>query len=258
MPANPYDLVGSAAHTYAQVRPTYPTEFLSDLVTSAARAKQKSISQVQVCDIGAGTGKLTAQLAATGAEMWAVEPAADMRAEFMRELPDFPSTQLLATTAERTELSTAAFDLLTYGQCWHWLTAPEASAEAARILRPGGQIAIFFNQLDVRQGWVKRLSRIMRSGDVQRLDRPPQLELPGGETAFTALQLSYTVHIEPMTIEQIFALGTTRASWLRSTPENRQRMRENLRWYLEDHLGHAAPGRIGIPYISICWRAQRK
>ncbi|MDO5026090.1 MAG: class I SAM-dependent methyltransferase [Trueperella sp.] len=256
MAANPYETVGDAARAYTQVRPAYPPQFVTELVTAAARTKNTPISQVQVCDIGAGTGKLTAQVAATGAEVWAVEPAADMRTELSRELPDFPLARLLATTAEHTDLPTAAFDLLTYGQCWHWLSAPEASAEAARILRPGGQIAIFFNQLDVRQGWVKRLSRIMRSGDVHRLDRPPQLKFPDGSTAFTDPQLSYTVHIEPMTVEQIFALGTTRASWLRSTADNRARMRENLRWYLVDHLGHAAPGRIGVPYISICWRAQ--
>src|SRR3954470_12156443 len=51
----------------------------------------------RVLDLGAGTGKLTRQLAAVGADVVAVEPGDEMRAVLQRAVPD---VEALAGTAE--------------------------------------------------------------------------------------------------------------------------------------------------------------
>ena len=51
-------------------------------------------------------------------------------------------------TAEATGLEPAAFDLATAAQAFHWFDKPAALAEMARIVRPGGGIALFWNVRD--------------------------------------------------------------------------------------------------------------
>ena len=99
-----------------------------------------------------------------------------------------------ATTAEATGLDDASVDLVVYAQSWHWVDAGRAGAEAARILAPGGAIAAAWNQMDVSDPWVRRLTRIMRSGDVHRVDDPPAFG-----PAFTALRLHQVRWTDRMT-----------------------------------------------------------
>lgn len=241
---NPYQCLDDGGQTYIDVRPSYPDKLI-DLLQITEETK--------VLDIGAGTGKLTSQLLQRTAQVWAVEPAPEIADGFFRVLPEFPRTHFRSATGEDTGLGKQAFDVVTYGQCWHWLDAPAASREAARLLRAHGRIAIFFNQLDVSQPWVLQLTRIMRSGDVQKTTKPPQLTRD-----FTKPELELDYWVDPMSVDDIFRLGETRASWINSSPENRRRMRENLRWYLCEELGYDAQSTVSLPYQTQLWIAEKK
>ncbi|MFY9262611.1 MAG: class I SAM-dependent methyltransferase [Actinomycetaceae bacterium] len=266
MSINPFtEIVNS--FTYVDVRPGYPSSLVRTLIDDAGArndAGGHSTSPLTTADIGAGTGKLTQTLvtqasewqsgsANRSAQVYAIEPSTRMRAGFAQALPDFPASHLLATTAENTGLPDASCDLVTYAQAWHWLDPEATSVEAARIIRPGGLIAILFNQMDVSVPWVKRLTRIMRSGDVHRAHQPPQL---GPE--FTEPVLTQTSYIQHLTPAQVLELGTTRSSWIRSTPENRARMRANLEWYVFEQLGYRPENFVEIPYLVYCWIARRR
>ncbi len=239
---NPYEQIESGARNYIDVRPNYPEEIIDLLQIT---------SETVVCDIGAGTGKLTQQLWQRTKHVHAVEPAPTIRAGFQATLPEFPLSRLHHTTAENTQLPPAHFDLLTYGQCWHWLDWQAASIHAAQLLRENGKIAIIYNQFNVQIDWVLQLSRIMRSGDVQRFDKPPKVT-----SAFTPPVLYSTQWTQHLTVTEMFTLGTTRSSWIKSTPENRLKMRENLRWYLQDELGYNDTDTIALPYHTYLWLAE--
>ena len=83
-----------------------------------------------VVDLAAGTGKLTRELVRTGAEVIAVEPLAEMRAE----LP--PEATALEGTAEAIPLGDGSADAVTVAQAFHWFDAEPALAEIHRVLRP--------------------------------------------------------------------------------------------------------------------------
>ena len=250
---NPFARAGESTRAYIDVRPSYP-ESVVDLLGIGR--------DDLVLDVGAGTGKLTAQLAGRSDRVWAVEPSADMRAAFARALPDFPADRVLAGTGESLPVGASSVDVLVYGQSWHWLDERAAALEAERVVRPGGLVAILYNQLDVRQPWVHRLSRIMRSGDVHRADRAPDLRVPGHhghmERPFTEPSLHRTVWIDPLTVPQLYELGTTRSSWIKNSPAGRARMRANLEWYVTEHLGVPRDGVVGLPYQTHCWLARRR
>ena len=150
--------------------------------------------------------------------------------------------------AEETGLPNDVYDIVVFAQSWHWMDSDRAGLEAARILAPGGALAIVWNQMAVSIPWVHRLTRIMRSGDVHRPDRPPTLG--GGFAPMTLTQVAWEDHMTP---EEILTLGTTRSSYIRSSEAGRARMQENLRWYLYEHLGYAPGELVTIPYATLVW-----
>ena len=269
--ANPFMGEGGA---YASVRPAYPDEAVAALLASArsrggvtrgiepaagdpadspsvedapvvpAPAAPASSAPLRVADIGAGTGKMSELLVRAGAVVDAVEPSDAMRAQ----ASSVPGVTWHGGVAEETGLPDGAFDIVVFAQSWHWVDSELAGREAARILVPGGTLGIVWNQMDVSVPWVHRLTRIMRSGDVHRSDRPPT---PGG--GFAPMRLTQVTWEDIMTPEQILTLGTTRSSFIRSSQAGRDRMQANLRWYLYEHLGYTPGENVAIPYTTLVW-----
>ena len=138
---------GVAAADYERARPSYPPESIDIL-----RREIGVGAGARVCDLAAGTGKLTRLLVATGAEVVAVEPVPGMRDQLSEVLPEI---EVLDGTAEAIPFAGGVFDAVTVAQAFHWFKFDEALAEIRRVLRPGGGLAILFNQRDERHPWVK-------------------------------------------------------------------------------------------------------
>lgn len=245
---NPFVGEGGA---YDSVRPAYPDEAVAALIEAAQRARgADALGQggpLRAADIGAGTGKMSESLARAGLLVDAVEPSEAMRAQ----ASSIEGVTWHDGVAEQTGLPNDLYDIVVFAQSWHWVDSERAGLEAARILRPGGALGIVWNQMDVSIPWVHRLTRIMRSGDVHRPDKPPT---PGG--GFAPMTLTQVAWEDRMTPEQILTLGTTRSSYIRSSEAGRARMQENLRWYLYEHLGHAPGETVTIPYTTLVWLAR--
>ncbi|EJN46493.1 methyltransferase domain protein [Actinomyces sp. ICM39] len=242
---NPFVGEGGA---YDSVRPAYPDEAVAALVDAARRARGVEASgrddALRAADIGAGTGKMSELLARGGLLVDAVEPSEAMRAQ----ASPIEGVTWHDGVAEETGLPNDVYDIVVFAQSWHWMDPERAGLEAARILAPGGALAIVWNQMAVSIPWVHRLTRIMRSGDVHRPDRPPT---PGG--GFAPMTLTQVAWEDHMTPEEILTLGTTRSSYIRSSEAVRARMQENLRWYLYEHLGYAPGETVTIPYATLVW-----
>lgn len=200
-------------------------------------------------DIGAGSGKYTQVLAKLSESVEAVEPAANMVAEFTRDLPGIPIHQVQAE--EIGSVIGGQPQLLTYAQCWHWLDSGKASTAAAEVLHPQGQIAIVFNQLNVSFPWVKRLSRVMRSGDVHFPNRPPKLGLEFSPPILRLRQWGIS-----MTLADIYELGKTRSSYLRASVTGRKHLENNLRYFLETEMQLSPQRPVTIPYYTLTWVAK--
>ena len=246
---NPFVGEGGA---YNSVRPAYPDEAVAALVDAARRARGADASgrggPLRAADIGAGTGKMSESLARAGLLVDAVEPSEAMRAQ----ASPIEGVTWHDGVAEWTGLPNDLYDIVVFAQSWHWVDSERAGLEVERILAPGGALGIVWNQMDVSIPWVHRLTRIMRSGDVHRPDKPPT---PGG--GFAPMTLTQVAWEDRMTPEQILTLGTTRSSYIRSSEAGRARMQENLRWYLYEHLGYAPGETVTIPYTTLVWLGER-
>jgi len=99
----------------------------------------------RVLDLAAGTGKLTRQVLALGAEVVAVEPGDEMRGVLARVVPGIEAR---FGVAEEIPLPPGSVDAVTVGQAFHWFRQQEAFAEMHRVLRPGGGFGLLWNRWD--------------------------------------------------------------------------------------------------------------
>lgn len=126
---------------YLRFRPGYPPELLDCLQRNCGLTPQWVVA-----DIGSGTGLLTKIFLENGNRVFAVEPNAAMRAageEFLRGFAQLASRE---GRAEATGLEAHSVDLVAAGQAFHWFDRLRARAEFERILKPGGWIALVWNE----------------------------------------------------------------------------------------------------------------
>lgn len=125
---------------YVRARPGYPPQLPGVLMNQAALAPGDAVA-----DVGAGTGILTRMLLESGLRVRAVEPNAAMRAAADRLLGGRSGYASLAGRAEATGLPLASVKLVAVAQAFHWFDPALAREEFARILVPGGQVALIWN-----------------------------------------------------------------------------------------------------------------
>jgi len=142
-----------ASSTYASGRPGYPNE-----IDGWLRDTLGICSNKLVVDLGAGTGKFTARLVQTGAEVIAVEPVQPMLDELRRS---YPSVSAVEGNATRIPLGDESADALFCAQAFHWFASTETLDEIKRVLKPEGIFGLIWNIRDETSDWVAALSRIM-------------------------------------------------------------------------------------------------
>lgn len=150
------------AGEYEKGRPGYPTDAL-DLLARKCGIDEHSA----VVDIGAGTGKFTRLLFSLTPHVIAVEPVAAMRAAYAAA---FEGETVLDGTAEHLPLPDGSADVATVAQAFHWFDAEPALDGIARILRPGGWLALIWNTRDDRSPWTSQIGALMDrlAGDAPR------------------------------------------------------------------------------------------
>lgn len=125
---------GSVAEQYDRARPTYPGVVFDDLATLAALAPGS-----RVLEIGPGTGKATAELVRRGYRVTGVELSPEL-AKLARK--NVPAAEIEVGNFEEWEPAQADFDAVTAFAAFHWIAPELRFAKPARLLRPGGALAV--------------------------------------------------------------------------------------------------------------------
>jgi SAM-dependent methyltransferase len=127
------------ASDYAKFRTSY-----SDALFDAILAYAKTPAGGRVLDLACGTGLALLPYVRRGFGVIAVDVALAMMEEARRSLPPDARVEFRTGRAEALPVDDASVDLVSCAQAFHWFEPRAAFAECARVLVPGGALAIFW------------------------------------------------------------------------------------------------------------------
>ena len=184
---------------YLKGRPPYPEAVVDELERQGLQPGSL------VADIGAGTGAASLIFLRRGHRVIAIEPNEDMREAAIRLGID-----ARPGTGEDTGLPDACADLVLCAQAFHWMDQSRAWQEFQRIARPGGWIALLWNNR-VRTGspFLDQLERLLERfavEDVSRAERMDKRRWPG-------MQEAHFPHVHRVDFEALLARVTS-MSWM--------------------------------------------
>lgn len=160
---------GAVAENYERTRPGYPDRLVGDVL--------RLLPGPRIVELGAGTGQATTLFAArevglTRVELTCVEPDPDL-AMVLRDRCAGAAVTVLETTFEAWQPPAESFDGLISAQARHWVDEASRLARVARLLRPEGVVALFWNVDEWGGGAVHReIDDIYASHDLGDEDRP--------------------------------------------------------------------------------------
>ena len=235
----PYTAFADVAGAYERGRPGYPEEAVRWMVGTRPLA---------VVDLGAGTGKLTRALVALGHRVVAVEPLDEMRAELAAALP---AVHALQGSAEAIPLFDGAADVVTSAQAFHWFDHDNALPEIARILRPGGTLALVWNSRDDRDPWMARLSAIIGNETVEDWDVIPVLEEGG---LFGHVEKARFSLEQVLDRDRLLDLVLSRSYLAKLPPPERDPVLDAVGQLYDETAG---PDGVRLRYVTLCYRATK-
>jgi SAM-dependent methyltransferase len=201
-----------AAVEYDRGRPGWPPAILDLLPLS---------NDATVLDLGAGTGKLTRVLANRYASVIAVEPLDELRAILAERVPE---ADVRAGAAEHIPLADAEVDGVFAGQSFHWFANDVAMGEIARVLRPGGVLALLWNRSDdpspLPDAYRRRLSELHDERRPARIDEHILERFPFGQEHEESV-----AHEQVSSSDDVLAFAAS-VSWIASRDDREQVLAE--------------------------------
>ncbi len=123
---------GDDAERYDRARPSYPDALITRIVAGSPGP--------DLLDVGCGTGIAARQFQAAGCRVLGVD--ADAR---MADLARRNGVDAEVASFETWDPAGRTFDAVVAAQTWHWVDPVAGAAQAARVLRPGGRLALLWN-----------------------------------------------------------------------------------------------------------------
>lgn len=236
----PYTAFAEVAGAYERGRPGYPEEAVRWLAGDKPR---------DVVDLGAGTGKLTRALVQLGHRVTAIEPLPEM----LELLPAAaPGAFATLGNAEVIPLPDAHADVVTCAQSFHWFDHRRALPEIARILRPGGRLALVWNTRDEEDPWVARLSALIGNEAVGEDDSTVPIDASG---LFGPVETATFRFEQQLDRDTLLELVLSRSYCAKLPPDEREPI---LRAVGELYDETAEAEEVRLPYLTECFRTSKE
>ncbi|KAL4424348.1 hypothetical protein ABPG75_001649 [Micractinium tetrahymenae] len=131
------ELFRAQAALYASHRPSYPDDLFETVLSFAGLGPGE---RRLALDVATGTGQVATALAGRFDAVLACD-ASQQQLEHAEQRPNI--TYFLSPAERLDRVADGSVDLLTVAQALHWFDLPAFYAEARRVLRPGGTLAVW-------------------------------------------------------------------------------------------------------------------
>ena len=208
----------------------------------------------RVLDLGSGRGGFAAMLHDAGHEVFGLDRDVSAVAHLAERL----GTRLhVAGQVESLPFLSCHFDVVTASQTLHRFAPGLALTEIARVLKPGGHLAVAFNTRDDTVPWVRRLTALMRDAEPEAMSGDFGLE-----SAAALTESPYFVELERRNFRNWVPI--TRSGLVRMVERQpwADGLAEDVRRALLDAVGELydssarPPEPLLLPFQASCWRTR--
>lgn len=228
---------GAVADAYDRARPGYPDEAVEWLVGSR---------NLSVVELGAGTGKLTRRLVEAGHDVLAVDPSVEMLGHLKRNVPQ---ARTAVAAAEAIPAADRTVDVVICAQSFHWFDHDRALPEIARVLRPGGRLAVVWNRPDYSIPWVRKLGAIIGREPELGQEIKPLQETPHFGWVEEEQFRNWSTH----TAASLLDLARSRSAVAVLPEDERTQVLARVKTLYDDY--GRGPDGMRLPYLTFCYRA---
>jgi SAM-dependent methyltransferase len=247
---------GDSAESYEKARPTYPSDAVEWLT-----ANLRVGPGARVCDLAAGTGKLTRALAGTGAALIAVEPVAGMRSVLHRELPGVAT---LGAVAEALPFPSQTLDGVVVAQAFHWFDAALSLGELHRAIRPSGRLGLIWNAWDGSVPWIDQIHQVVAdAGSTEQWQRGHWsrewvVQAIDGHGGFSTVERARFPHGQLLTIDGVVERVATTSHIASASAADRDRTLAAVREILDGDPRTRGREQLHFAYVVDAYWCERR
>jgi SAM-dependent methyltransferase len=251
------------ANQYEQARPGYP-EVLFDEVVSFSDIPAHG----KILEIGCGTGQATLPFAQRGYVIQCIELGENLAEIARKKLIQYPNVRVSIGAFEEYRLDAESFDLAFSATAFHWIDLNIRYQKLARILKPDGSIALFWNksvQTECSREFIESIQDIylevvpVMAEKFPGLPHPDEIQLPIKD------EIEQSGWFENITVkkyqwEQVYTskgytkLLDTYSDHISLDTEIRDQLFDGIENRIESDHG----GRILKEYLTVLYLAKRK
>lgn len=246
------DLFDGIAEEYDALRPGYPPPLVADVLRRAELSPGASLLEV-----GCGPGNATRQFAPAGYPITCVEPGMQLAALAASNLENHPHVHIENARFEDWPIRAGEFQLVYAAQSFHWVDPEVGYARAARCLREGGALALFWNRPagtdPTLRAAIDAVYQRCAPG-LSRLTRP--LDLPGVEEAvartgcFGPVEISRYPWTDVRSADEYVRLTATYSDHAALPEDQRRALLDALRAVIERSGGTIAARQVAVLYFA--------
>ena len=248
------------AKDYDEVRPGYPEELIEDVIEITEFPRNG-----RILEVGCGTGQATTQLARRGYRLLCLDIGASLLDITRKKCEGYPNVEFLNASFEEWEPGSEPFDLVVSATAFHWIRPKIGYPKAARVLRNGGHIALFWNLHPTPySGFFDDVQEVYRR--IVPEWRDPR-ERPGTEARIRQIKdnIEETFMFDKVTVKRYpwtRVYGRGQYLKLLDTYSDHLRLDDGRKSELYSGIGalidEKYEGKVNRPYLSVLFIAQKK